>query len=141
MGEDYLGTQLFYSLRGEEYKPLKPIETIDSTTWGEYMEIPWSTDGRQNCEFSCSVNRTRGWNALIKQLCGSPFTRMRATMKIPCGKVPVKRHKKWRVQKKWIKRYGMKTIYRNRDAEFDTSCAVTDNRDGTYTYDLSGHLV
>ena len=31
--------------------------------------------------------------------------------KIPIGVEPVKKHHKRRIQKKWIKRYGMKTIY------------------------------
>lgn len=140
MGEDYFNTQLFYSLAGEEYRPLKPIESVDSSIWGQHMDLPWSADEHQSCEITASVDHTPGWDALIKQICGSPCTRMMATMKVPCGLVPVKRHKKWRVQKKWNKRYGMKTSYRNQNVEFDTSCAVTDNRDGTYTYDLRGHL-
>lgn len=45
--------------------------------------------------------------------------------------VPVRRHKKRRIQKKWIKKYGTKTVYTDKRKFRTSQIAVVEDEAGT----------
>lgn len=75
------------------------------------FEIPFSD--KEEISFECEVNAP-----LFQQVVGGvdlssyrDATSYTLTGKMP-KQVPVRHHKKKRINKKWIKRYGYKTVYR-----------------------------
>ena len=75
----------------------------------------------------CIINKT-----LFEKLCG-PYT-PGSTFKliIPCT-VQCRKHRKKRINKKWSKRYGFKTYYKELDTKIDS---VSENGEWSFTVDF-----
>lgn len=106
MGNFYLGNN-------NEFLGISEIGTLTFddkfTDCMTNFDIPLSD--KAEISFECEVNAP-----LFKELVGlSSFDNAASytlTGKMP-KQVPVRYHKKKRINKKWIKRYGYKTVYRN----------------------------
>jgi hypothetical protein len=136
MGEDwFFKRDLFIVSPNGERTRLEVGNLSDRTE-----TVNFGSDYRPEFEVTARVKPTEDLvNAVGKMTLGnSSYFSMQ--FKSPSGQVPARRHKKWRVQKKWIKRYGMRTTYTTHTANFPKS-QITNNFDGTCTVDFEGYLV
>ena len=90
----------------------------------EKMEIPMYMSGSFDCDTS-NIN-------LHKLFPNSPNGKYTMEADIP-NKVQNRTHKRWRINKKWAKRYGYKTI--NKRVKLDI-ISMEDNRDGSFDFNF-----
>ena len=132
---NYSNATLFCSSSGKSLS-LGTIDDVKLTQIEEDADYPICTNFGKEMSFECSIENTPEMDELFAKLFPPRSDKLMAKIKWPYL-VPVKRHKKWRVQKKWNKRYGMKTVYKDKDIEFKQS-NISDNLDGTFTFDFTG---
>ena len=132
MGKFYFGDDMKFVGSGEIGTLTFDDRLTDCMT---DFRVPLSD--KEELSFECEVNPS-----LFSQLVGGiDLSSYRdASSYTLIGKLPervqIRRHKKKRINKKWAKRYGYKTIYKNvqlTDVHFDPSYAIADDGAVTFT--------
>lgn len=88
-----------------------------------------------NYEFSASFTSTSDdlqkiLSAPLGELCPQSGTVIKMELEFPVT-VPVRRHKKRRIQKKWLERYGTKTVYADKRKFRTSRITVVEDESGT----------
>lgn len=115
---------------GEIYSTWNNIDTKSMAieppqfSTNEKIEFPIS----MSANFECDVNQFN-LEALMPKSLTNKFT---MTMDVP-EEVQFRRHKCKRINKKWAKRYGYKTIYKTVSFDVDS---INDNQDGTFSFEF-----
>lgn len=121
-----LNSQLFFALNGEH----KPIIHLDSTEYSSvnFEPMQFSTDA----SFEIPISFTDDYDTIMKALIPDDFySDFNMTIGVPI-KVQIRRHRRKRINKKWAKRYGYKTIIKDVECIIDT---FTDDCDGRVSFE------
>lgn len=117
MGILYLGNNKEFLGVGEIGTLTFDDELTDCTTKEDYIPL----SDKKEISFECEVNPS-----LFQQLvglCSCDYDKSYTLTGEMPKLVPVRHHKKKRINKKWIKRYGYKTVYKKvriDDVHFDS---------------------
>lgn len=132
MGNFYLGNNNEFLSVGEIGTLTFDDKFTDCMT---NFDIPFSDKAEMN--FECEVNAPLLFKELVGLASCDNDVSYTLTGKMP-KQVPVRHHKKKRINKKWIKRYGYKTVYRK--ARIDNVHFDSDSDDCSCSFTCSFNL-
>lgn len=103
----------------------------------DFDNYDFEIDARRRVDVTGELLPTQEFYEFMKQLDRNP-SKAHTRVKLP-ALIPVRNNKRKRIQKKWLKRYGVKSshIYKPIDVR---SMKITDNLNGTFTYEIQGYV-
>lgn len=117
----------FYDCNIVENDKVDKTNIVENDTIRKFLDLK----GEYECTFSmsnpfCNCNFNK---ELFEKLCGSYTPGSTFKLIIPCT-VQRRKHRKKRINKKWAKRYGFKTYYKELDTKIDS---VSENGEWSFT--------
>jgi hypothetical protein len=112
-------------------KQVFPLDGLTNISIGEPCDID-KEEFRIPAEISVDVATIN--REALSLLCNPVSTRgFSIEFDMPVGRVQVKRHRQKRINKKWAKKYGYRTVMAPFSGNVDS---MTDNRDGTISFEI-----